>query len=71
MLAVSKCQGLKTGSVVNMADRSHPAHGAEDATPQVAVSALGIALAMQRQKRGIVRVYGNDSCVLSKESVVK
>jgi len=54
-----------------MADRSHPAHGAEDATPQVAVSALGIALAMQRQKRGIVRVYGNDCCVLSKESVVK
>ncbi len=54
-----------------MADRSHPAHGAEDATPQVAVSALGIALAMQRQKRGIVHVYGNDCCVLSKESVVK
>ena len=71
VLAVLKCHRLKNGSVASMVDRSSPAHGAEDGTPQVAVCALGIATAMLRQKRGIVHVYGNNCCELSEESVVK
>jgi hypothetical protein len=71
VFAVLKCHRLKNGSVASMTDQSSRAHGAEDATPQVAAFALRIAPAMLRHRRGIGHVYGNDCCGPSEENAVK